>query len=260
MDRTALVEAEVATAGSSAPLRLACLGDSITRAQFSADYLDLLRRRRPGQLHVARFGVNGDFAANLRQRLGPVLADPADVVTVLIGTNDARASLPGYPVDKAMKRKRLTQRPSAAWFQDCLLAVVERLTKETDARIGVLSLPVLGQDLDGPAVEASTTYSRMIAEVAAVTGVAYLPLHERQLAHLRQAGAPPIPYREATPAAVVATLVERAVLRRSLDAIARRRGLVLTTDHVHQNSLGAGFVADVIEESGLLTRHGHVAR
>ncbi|NEE47023.1 SGNH/GDSL hydrolase family protein, partial [Streptomyces sp. SID8455] len=33
----------------------------------------------------------------------------------------------------------------------------------------------------------------------------------------------------------------------SLDTISRRRGLLLTTDHIHQNSRGAALVAEVID-------------
>ncbi|MFE4634529.1 SGNH/GDSL hydrolase family protein [Streptomyces sp. NPDC056773] len=231
---------------------IACLGDSITRAQFSVDYLDLLRRGHPpGDVQIARFGTNGDFAYNLLQRLDAVVANPPDVITVLIGTNDARASLAGYPVEQAMKRKQLPERPSAGWFQQCLGAVVARLRAETDARIGLLSLPVLGQQPDGAAARASRAYSRMIAEVAATNEVAYLPLHERQTEELRRADPPPIPYREVTPAAVVGVLAQHILLRRSLDTISRRRGLVLTTDQIHQNSRGATLIAETIDAGPL---------
>ncbi|MFJ2899383.1 SGNH/GDSL hydrolase family protein [Streptomyces sp. NPDC087218] len=228
--------------------RVACLGDSITRAQLSVDYLGPLERRRPpGEVRLARFGVNGDFAHNLSRRLDAVVADPPDVITVLIGTNDARASLVGYPVERAMKRKQLPERPSAGWFQECLAAVVERLRTQTDATIALLSLPVLGQQPDGAAAQASQAYSRMIAEVATTNKAAYLPLHERQTEELRRADPPPIPYQEPTPASSVGVLVQRAVLRRDLDTVSRRRGLVLTTDHIHQNSRGAALVAEVID-------------
>ncbi|CAL9603724.1 GDSL-type esterase/lipase family protein [Streptomyces sp. R1] len=234
--------------------RVACLGDSLTRAQISADYLDLLERRHaPGDVRLARFGANGDFTHNLLQRLDAVVGDPPDVITVLIGTNDARASLAGYPVERAMKRKRLPRRPSAGWFQQCLGAVVTRLRAETDATIGLLSLPVLGQQIDGAAAQASQAYSRMIAEVAATHEVAYLPLHERQIEELRRADPSPIPYRAPTPAAGLGVLLQHAVLRRSLDTVSRRRGLVLTTDHVHQNSRGAALIAEVID-AGLPAR------
>ncbi|GGR01555.1 hypothetical protein GCM10010280_57070 [Streptomyces pilosus] len=169
------------------------------------------------------------------------------MITVLIGSNDARASLAGYPVERAMKRKQLPERPSADWFQQCLGNVVERLRTRTDATIALLSLPVLGQQLDGAAARASQAYSRMIAEVASVKEASYPPLHERQTEELRQADPTPIPYRDPTPAASASVLVRRALLRRSLDTVSRRRGLVLTTDHVHQNSRGAALVAEVID-------------
>ncbi|MYS07343.1 SGNH/GDSL hydrolase family protein [Streptomyces sp. SID6041] len=232
--------------------RIACLGDSLTRALISVDYLDLLARRHPpGELRLARHGANGDFAYNLLQGLDAVIADPPDVITVLIGTNDARASLPGYRTDKAMQRKRLPERPSAAWFQQCLGTIVERLRAETDATIGLLSLPVLGQQLDGPAARASEQYSRKIAEVATANEVTYLPLHERQVAELRRADPSPIPYQDAPPRAGLGVLLQHALLRRSFDTISRRRNLVLTTDHIHQNSRGATLIAEVID-AGLL--------
>ncbi|MFI7277439.1 SGNH/GDSL hydrolase family protein [Streptomyces sp. NPDC049879] len=228
--------------------RVACLGDSLTRAQISTDYLGLVERRHPpGEVRLARFGGNGDFAYNLLRRLDAVVADPPDVITVLIGTNDARASLAGYPVEQAMKRKQLPQRPSDGWFQQCLGTIVERLRAETDATIGLLSLPVLGQRLDGAAAQASQAYSRLIAEVATANAAAYLPLHERQVEELRRADPSPVPYREPTPAAGLGVFIRHAVLRRSLDTISRRRGLVLTTDHIHQNSRGAALVAEVID-------------
>jgi lysophospholipase L1-like esterase len=238
-------------------LRIACLGDSLTRGQLSVDYLELVARRRPGAVELSRFAANGEFAYNLRQRLGPVLATPFDVVTVLIGTNDARAGLAGYPLEQAMRRKQLPTRPSAGWFQHNLGATVERLRSATDATIAVLSIPVLGQDPDAAPARASAEYSRLIAEVATTAGVGYLPLHERQVAEIRRAAPPSVAYREVTPAAFIGTVLQRSVLRRSLDEISRRRGLLLTVDHIHQNSRGAELIADVIGTElldGLLDR------
>ncbi|HZG93008.1 MAG TPA: GDSL-type esterase/lipase family protein [Pseudonocardia sp.] len=231
-------------------IRVSCVGDSITRAQHSVDYLSLLGvRHRPGEVSTRRFGVNRDFAYNLLQRLDEVVAAPADVITVLIGTNDARASLPGYPVDKVMRTKHLPTRPSAAWFQECLGSVVERLSSETDATIGLLSLPVLGQDPTAAPARASREYSRMIAEIAQRHGVAYLPLHERQLEEIHRADPAEIPYEELTVAGYLGTVLQRKLLRRSLDTLSRRRGLLLTTDHIHQNGRGAALIAEVIDAS-----------
>jgi hypothetical protein len=63
-------------------IRVACLGDSITRAQVSVDYLDLLAQRyAASQPALFRFDVNGDFAYNLLQRLNPVIASSPEVIT-----------------------------------------------------------------------------------------------------------------------------------------------------------------------------------
>jgi len=225
-------------------VRLTCIGDSLTRAQLSVDYIAPLTRRQP--LTVERFGVNGDFAYNLLRRLDPVIATRADAITVLIGTNDARASIPGYPTAKAVKRKGLPHAPSRSWFADCLEAIVKRLRRDTDARIALLSLPALGQILDATPMRAAADYSATIAEVAAATGVAYLPLHERQVDELRSRRVAPVPYRELTPAGYLGMLTQRC-LGRDLDEIARRRRLELTTDHIHQNSQGAALIAEQID-------------
>lgn len=60
--------------------------------------------------------------------------------------------------------------------------------------------------------------------------------------------------REVTLAAGLGVLVQHAVLRRNLDTISRRRNLVLTTDHIHQNSRGANLIAEVID-ARLLTQN-----
>ncbi|MGE2719326.1 SGNH/GDSL hydrolase family protein [Mycolicibacterium celeriflavum] len=229
-------------------IRLSCIGDSLTRAQLSADYIaPLVQRHRPRTLAVERFGANGDFAYNLLHRLDPVVATPADAITVLIGTNDARASVPGYPTAKAVKRKGLPHPPSKSWFAECLEAIVERLRRDTDAEIALLSLPALGQILDAAPMRAAAEYSETIAEVAKATGVTYLPLHERQVAALRSRRVAPVPYRELTPVGYIATVLRRR-LGRDLDAIAHRRRLELTTDHIHQNSRGATLIAEQIDE------------
>lgn len=154
-------------------------------------------------------------------------------------TSAPRASLPGFALDRWKKRKQLPTEPSPGWFEDCLGRVVDRLRSETDAEIGLASIPVLGQDPEALPAEASSRYSAMIADLAAGQGVVYLPVHERQVAELAAERPAVVPYEEMTAARFLAMLAERRILGRSLDMISDRRGLLLTVDHVHQNSKGA---------------------
>ena len=228
-----------------------CLGDSITRAQISTDYVQMLRDRTAARPHPYTFtnaGADGDLAYNARQRLDTVLAGRPDVVTVLIGTNDANASITEKNAQMMTKMKKLPVRPTIDWYRENLAAIAERLTKETDARVAFLSLPVLGQHLDSLPVLRSGEYSQVVKETAAAYGAAYLPLYERQLEHLRAGShTPGIAFRDGKALAARGAM-QYFMLRRPLDGISRRRGLELTTDFVHQNTRGATAIADLIED------------
>jgi len=224
-----------------------CVGDSLTRAQVSTDYVSMLRART--DLRRFRFtnaGVNGDLAFNVRERLDGLLDLQPDVVTVLIGTNDANASLTEKNTRKFMKMKKLPTRPTLEWYRANLTSIVTRLAQETDARVALLSLPVLGEEIGSQSVRRSTIYSAVIKEIAQAHQVAYLPLHERQIEHLQSIDhRPGTVFRDGRALSATAA-IQHFVMRRSFDNISDRRGLELTTDMVHQNTRGATMIAELI--------------
>ncbi|HEY3684477.1 MAG TPA: SGNH/GDSL hydrolase family protein [Streptosporangiaceae bacterium] len=229
--------------------RTVCLGDSIIRAQVSADCVKMLRDRAAsvgGSHTFINAGVNGDLAYNALQRLDEVIAARPDVVTVLLGTNDANASLSETNVQMMTKMKKLEVRPTIEWYEENLRAIAERLAKETDARVALLSLPVLGQDPGTLPVLRAAAYSEVVKRTAAEFGATYLPLYETQLAHLESVGAKAgIPFQDGKKLSSRAAM-QHFMLFRSFDAISRRRGLELTTDFIHQNTTGAAMIAGLI--------------
>ena len=233
----------------SEPIRVACAGDSLTKADVSMDYLAMLRERFAGRDHVfTNHGVNADHAYNLRMRLEPIIAEHPDVVTVLIGTNDARVTLSDKDLRAAIKAKHLPRAPTPQWYRENLTAVVGILRQRTDADIAVLSLPTMGEELGSVPVTRAGEFSAIAREVATATGVSYLPLYERQLEFLAaRRRTPGTRFRTGRrPSATAA--IQHFVLRRSFDTISARRGLQLTTDGIHQNTRGATMIADVITE------------
>ncbi|MBO8191625.1 SGNH/GDSL hydrolase family protein [Streptomyces oryzae] len=227
---------------------IVCLGDSHTRAQVGADYIKMLRKRLGAAYSFTNAGVNGDLACNALQRLDSVIDARPDIVTVLIGTNDANASLSETNVQMMTKMKKLQVRPTIDGYEENLRALTERLVKETDARIALLSLPVLGQDPGTLPVRRAAEYSKVVERTAAEYGAAYLPLYERQLAHLESTGAKDgIPFQDGKKLSSRAAM-QHFMLFRSFDAISRSRGLELTTDFIHQNTRGATMIADLIED------------
>jgi lysophospholipase L1-like esterase len=226
-----------------------CIGDSITNGRISVNYLDLLAGRPScGSFVFTNAGVNGDLAETVLRRLDPVIAMQPDLATVLIGTNDANASMSKRSSDRAVRMKKLTKPLTIEGFGAIVDAIVDRLTGETRARVGLLSIPVLGEELGSESMRRSQQYSETIKRVAEAHGVEYLPLNERQTELLEAGGLTPgTPYRDGV--GLLATgAMQHVLLRRSLDDISRRRGLALSTDLIHQNTRGATMIADLIEE------------
>lgn len=226
-----------------------CLGDSLTRGQVSVDFVKMLGARAIGQhVRVTNAGVNGDLAYNVLQRLDLVVALQPDVVSVLVGTNDANASLSEKNVRMMTRMKKLPRRPTIEWYHDNLAAIVGRLMRETSAEIALMSLPVLGEELGSASVRRAADYSAVVKDVAGKHNVGYLGLYERQIAYLTAGGfTPGIRFRDGRVLSATAA-IQHFVLRRSLDSISRGRGLQLTTDLIHQNTRGATMIADLIED------------
>ncbi len=228
-------------------LRVVCVGDSITRGQVSFDYVELLRKRpHNAPTEFINAGVNYDLAYSVRRRLDDVVAHRPDIVLVLVGTNDANATLGASNRRLVTLLKRPPERPTAQRFRDDLTAITTEL--QAHAQVGLLSLPVIGEDLDSTPLRRATEYSAIVHEVAAANQAGYLPLHERQLEYLRANGnRPRTHYRPGLGLSSRASM-QHFLLRRSFDDISARRGLSLTTDTIHQNTTGATLIADVISE------------
>lgn len=232
---------------STASTLVVCVGDSITRGQVSADYVDRLARRwGPDGYRFVNAGVNGDLAYNVAERIDEVVRHRPDIVTLLVGTNDVNARFDARWLARYRKNQRLPVDPSVDWYGAQIDRVLTRLTSETDARVIVLDIPPLGEDLHSRMNGLVRDHNVRLREVAAAHRIACLPLYDRLVAALPPDHEPQ-PYTGDVGLIAKAAMQHR-ILRRSWDAIATRNGLVLLTDHVHLADRAADIVADLIGE------------
>jgi lysophospholipase L1-like esterase len=227
---------------------LVCVGDSITHGTVSVNYVDMLSSCLANQgIVVVNAGINSELAYNVAQRLDAIAACRPDYITILIGTNDAAASLGPKSSRRYIREMKLPQSPSREWYRENLQKICTELSTRTHARIALLSLPPIGEKLDHPAFAASETYSQVIREVAAAQRLTYLPLHENMTALLRNRQPHPrYAYRDDERLMYIA-LARHFLLGQSYDKISRANGFWLLTDHMHLNSTGAGMAAGLIE-------------
>ena len=229
-----------------------CFGASLTAGRVSFDYLELLRAKPAlADYRFVNHGVDGDLAWNGLQRLDKVIADRPDTVSILIGTNDINATMSERNLFRYREFNKIPTDPTPEWYEENLRAIVTRLKAETDARIALLSVAIIGEDLEHEANRKVELYNEIVRRVASEEKTAYLPLHEQMVAYLRdheadRADLPPmLAYRDGL--TNVGNAVALHANGMSWDDVSRRNGLLLTTDCLHLNSISGGMIADLIE-------------
>ncbi len=233
-----------------------CCGDSITRGQVSANYVEILEKNLgQGGFAFINSGVNNDFSHNLLQRLDAVVAHQPDFVTILIGTNDVIATIDPLGLEVGLLIKGLPSRPDLAMYRGNIQQIVQRLKNETKAQIGLISIPILGEDIESLPVQRVLLYNEVLKEIAAQEQISYLPLFERQVdyitANLVKKGRP----FEGELLSSIELLAKRILLKEEYNSISQEEGFVLLVEGVHLNEIAAAMVADTIE--GFIERKLH---
>lgn len=222
-----------------------CVGDSITQGQVSANYVTRLDQRlRPRGYQFVNAGINGNLAFNIVKRLDAVIACRPDVVTLLVGTNDINARFNDFWEQRYRKEQGLPVSPTLSWYCENIHAVITRLKAETQAKIVLLELPMLGEDLGGRMNGLVRDYNAALREIAAQHGITCLPLYDHLVALLPPGHTPP-PYAGDINF-ILKAAVSAFLFRRSWDDIARQNGMIVLTDHLHLSDQAAQVVADLL--------------
>ena len=225
-----------------------CLGASMVRGQVSYNFVSLLDQRMAEDgFQFINAGVAGDQAYNVLMRLESVIKYQPDFVIILVGTNDVTATLNPTLARISRLTRRFPHPPSAEFYKYNMLRIINMLKERTSAKIALVSLPVLGEDLESTPNQRIKDYNALLKEIADEKQVSYLPVYKRQEEYLRevQQGSGR-PYKGGAMLSIKA-LARHYLLRQSFDEISRKHRFLLVTDGIHMNSRGATFIADEIE-------------
>jgi lysophospholipase L1-like esterase len=226
-----------------------CAGDSLTFARSSASWVEILQRRfAPGGYQFVNAGIDGALAWNVLQRIDAVIRCQPDIVTLQVGTNDVNATYNAFWARTYRRQQRIPQAPTLDWYTGCVDAILARLQSQTSARIALLDIPMIGEDLTSDLNSRVDAYNQALRRVADTHAVDCLPLHDRLASLLPGAHHPP-PYTGRVGPMIRASLSHNW-LHRSWDRISAANGLAVLTDQVHLNdraaAAAAGLVADFI--------------
>lgn len=227
---------------------VALLGDSLTHGRVGAPWVERLNPL-PGNEPTlfVNGGINGELAWNLAERLDPVIALKPAAATVLIGTNDALATLSAAATERYIKTNNLPQAPDPTWFEANLRDIVERLQRDTNAHIALLSIPPISEVPDSEAWDRAAAYTAIIKRVASENALTYLPLHERFVETIANASGSPQPFTEDLGSILTGSARYYLTPARWND-VADSRGMHLLTDHIHWNERGAEITATLVND------------
>jgi lysophospholipase L1-like esterase len=227
---------------------LVCVGDSITHATVSYDYVKILKGALASRnITVVNAGINSETAWNILNRADDIIACNPDYITILIGTNDANGAFSPVVAKRQAKEVGIPQVPDEAWFRENLTKLCETLKSHTKARIALLSIPPIGEEPEHPAFKQAQKFSAIIKDVVQKEGLTYIPLNERLTEMLATSGHKPRFSYSPEDLVMYRSIARHIFLGQSFDKISEIHGYYLLTDHLHLNGRAAGVVAEMIE-------------
>lgn len=225
------------------------LGASITKGRISVSFVNILKQTLESKLYeFINHGIAGFESYNILRGLDKSIKTKPDFVILLVGTNDILSALNPKLSRISRKLKKIPHDPSLSNFCQNITEIVKQLKRETQAKIAIASLPILGENLYSKENKMVKEYNSELKLISETEDVYYLPVFEKQVNFLNQLiqgkGKDCIePSKMA-----FKSLAKHYLLFQNLDSISKKNGFILLTDGIHLNSIGSKFVADEIEK------------
>lgn len=227
---------------------VAVIGGDLVHGNISYNFVEDAARRSSCQgYQFINAGVNGSTAYDVLQRLDGVIAAQPDFIVILVGLNDASAKIAPELARRNIKLAQQLEKPSLLVYEKNLALIVSRLKAETTAKIGLLSLPLAGENLFSKANKEIDQYNEVIKKIAEMNNLAYLPFNEKLKAYLKGKGQTRGRTLKNSAKMYDKVIIEHFVYGYSLDRISVRNGYLLLTDGMHLNSTAGMMAAHQIE-------------
>ncbi|GBF50767.1 hypothetical protein LPTSP4_22940 [Leptospira ryugenii] len=155
------------------------LGDSITHGRVSYDYVQSLAGRfDPNQYSLINEGINSRLSQQIWELTDAVVKLSPDLIFIMIGTNDAKASLNKEEYDRYRSLWNLKEPANLESYTNHLDAICKKLKEETKARIVLVSIPLLGEDSASIPYKVASQYALAVKSIALKHNVGYIPFFE----------------------------------------------------------------------------------
>lgn len=228
--------------------KIVFLGASITQGKISKSFVKMLKNTLgTKQYKFINHGIAGYESYNVLKKLDKAIKITPDYVIVLVGTNDVLSSLDPKLAKLSRKLKHIPHEPTLNHYGNNITNIVKSLKLNTHSKIALVSLPIIGENLESIENKTISKYNAELKKIAENENISYLPVYEKQKDFLMsKIGGMGKDCINNTKMAFK-SLILHYILFKSLDKISAKNGFLLLTDGIHQNSIGGKFIADEIE-------------
>lgn len=229
------------------PIRVLCLGDSITQGDLGENYVKRLASRFDREkVRFVSGGVNGDLAETLSGRLDAALAVKPQAAILLIGTNNLHALMDPAHTRTYLKQGKIDSPTSPERYREHVGLILKRLKEAGVQSVAVYSIPLISTDLDHPVNQLGNRLTDLLRGEVEKMGAHWLPLRESQKEYLNK-----VPSPSRWPYEMFQFLLFRSLMLRTIglswDAVARGVGNPFSFDHLHSTTRMATLMADLAE-------------
>ena len=225
-----------------------CCGDSITHGHIGYDWVGNLRKNDDSKIYI-NAGINADLTWNLNQRIDDIIKHNPDYVTILIGTNDAIGSQPVKLIqDYYIQTKNLPQVPSIEWFEEQIEIFVDKIKKNTSAKIAITTLPWLGEQEDASIMNVIKRHNKIIKAIAVKYNLVILDLFSKFQEQIVSNESIPYTTSELRRLRGLRAVILYYIFGWSWTKIGEKYKLKLLCDHIHLNEKGGGLMEQLAKE------------
>ena len=225
-----------------------CCGDSITHGHIGYDWVGNLRRNDDSKIYI-NAGINADLTWNLNQRIDDIIKHNPDYVTILIGTNDAIGSQPVKLIqDYYIQTKNLPKVPSIEWFEEQIEIFVDKIKKNTSAKIAITTLPWLGEQGDASIISVIKNHNKIIKRIALKYDLSILDLFSKFKEQIGNNDSIPYTTSELRRLRGLRAVILYYVFGWSWTKIGEKYKLQLLCDHIHLNEKGGDLMEQLVKE------------
>jgi len=223
-------------------MKIAFLGDSITKGTHGVSYVKMIQDEFCND-EILNYGVGGDTVISLNKRLKTITGlDQQNLIFIFIGVNDILSQLsPLYKIIKMMMKQKWTKTPKR--FSEEYTKTIKYLT-QLNQNIVIIPLLLIGETITSKWNKKIDELVIEIKKISQELNIIYLDIREKMINNLNNNKISNyIPYsaKDMKNDGNCKSIEE-------FDLLSKNRGLQLTIDGVHINSLGARIIAkEVIE-------------